>query len=60
MIKFKPENLNDTFKRFPRTLMDAFPHAPQWIEPMPLHEIVLYGLGLFVVAFLAILLILGG
>ena len=60
MIKFKPENLNDTFKRFPRTLMDAFPEAPQWIEPMPLHEVVLYGLAAFVVAFLAILLILGG
>ena len=58
MIKFKHHD--DTFKRFPRTLMDAFPEAPQWVEPTPLHEIVLYGLGLFVVAFLAILLILGG
>ena len=58
MIKFKHHD--DTFKRFPRTLMEAFPEAPQWIEPMPLHERVLYGLGLFVVAFLAILLILGG
>ena len=28
MIKFKPENLNDTHRRFPRTLSEAFPHAP--------------------------------
>ena len=60
MIKFKPENLNDTFRTFPRTLMEAFPKEPQWVEPMPLHEVVLYGLAAFVVAFLAILLILGG
>ena len=60
MIKFKPENLNDTFRTFPRTLMDAFPDAPKWQEPMPLHEVALYGLGLFVVGFLAVLLILGG
>ena len=60
MIKFKPENLNDTFRTFPRTLMEAFPEEPQWVEPMPLHEVVLYGLAVFVVAFLAILLILGG
>jgi hypothetical protein len=58
MIKFKHED--DTFKRFPRTLMEAFPKEPQWVEPMPLHEVVLYGLAAFVVAFLAILLILGG
>ena len=58
MIKFKHHD--DAFKRFPRTLMDAFPEAPQWVEPMPLHEVVLYGLAAFVVAFLAILLILGG
>ena len=58
MIKFKHHD--DTFKRFPRTLMEAFPEAPKWVEPMPLHEVVLYGLAAFVAAFLAILLILGG
>jgi len=56
MIKFKHHD--DTFKRFPRTLMDAFPEAPQWIEPTPLHEIVLYGLGLITLALLTFLLIL--
>ena len=57
MIKFKHED--DTFRTFPRTLMDAFPEAPQWIEPTPLHEIVLYGLGLFVVGFITVLLVMG-
>ena len=57
MIKFKHED--DTFRTFPRTLMDAFPKEPQWIEPMPLHEIVLYGLGLFVVGFITVLLVMG-
>ena len=56
MIKFKHHD--DAFKRFPRTLMDAFPEAPQWIEPTPLHEIVLYGLGLITLALLTFLLIL--
>ena len=57
MIKFKHHD--DTFKRFPRTLMEAFPKEPQWVEPMPLHEIVLYGLGLFVVGFITVLLVMG-
>ena len=57
MIKFKHED--DTFRTFPRTLMEAFPKEPQWIEPMPLHEIVLYGLGLFVVGFITVLLVMG-
>ena len=56
MIKFKHHD--DTFKRFPRSLMEAFPEAPQWVEPMPLHEIVLYGLGLIILALLTFLLIL--
>ena len=57
MIKFKHED--DTFRTFPRTLMEAFPKEPQWVEPMPLHEIVLYGLGLFVVGFITVLLVMG-
>ena len=58
MIKFKFHD--DNFRQFPRTLMDAFPDAPKWVEPTPLHEVVLYGLAAFVVGFLAVLLILGG
>ena len=57
MIKFKHHD--DTFKRFPRTLMEAFPKEPQWIEPMPLHEVVLYGLAAFVVGFITLLLVMG-
>jgi hypothetical protein len=56
MIKFKFHD--DNFRQFPRTLMDAFPEEPQWVEPMPLHEVVLYGLGLITLALLTFLLIL--
>jgi hypothetical protein len=56
MIKFKHHD--DTFKQFPRTLMDAFPEAPKWVEPTPLHEVVLYGLGLITLVLLTFLLIL--
>jgi hypothetical protein len=59
MIKFKPENLNDTFRTFPRTLMDAFPEEPEWVEPTPLHEVVLYGLAAFAAGLITLLLILG-
>ena len=58
MLKFKHHD--DNFRQFPRTLMDAFPEDPKWVEPTPLHEVVLYGLAAFVVGFLAVLLILGG
>ena len=57
MLKFKHHD--DTFKQFPRTLMDAFPDAPKWVEPMPLHEVVLYGLAAFVAGLITLLLILG-
>jgi hypothetical protein len=57
MLKFKHQD--DTFKQFPRTLMDAFPEAPQWKQPMPLHEVVLYGLAAFVAGLITLLLILG-
>jgi hypothetical protein len=57
MIKFKFHD--DNFRQFPRTLMDAFPEEPQWVEPMPLHEVVLYGLAAFVAGLITLLLILG-
>jgi len=57
MLKFKHHD--ETFKQFPRTLMEAFPEAPHWQKPMPLHEVVLYCLGAFVVGFITLLLILG-
>jgi len=58
MIKFKHHD--DTFKQFPRTLMEAFPEAPQWHKVTPLHEVVLYLLGFFVVCFLGVLFVMGG
>ena len=50
MIKFKPHD--DTFKRFPRTLMDAFPEAPQWQDEAPLADRVVIYLGYFVAGFM--------
>ena len=35
MIKFKPQYLNDTTRRFPRTLSEAFPSCPTWGEYQP-------------------------
>jgi hypothetical protein len=35
MISFKPEYLNDTPRRFPRTLSEAFPSCPSWGESKP-------------------------
>jgi hypothetical protein len=35
MITFKPESLNDTPRRYPRTLQQAFPHAPTWGQDVP-------------------------
>jgi hypothetical protein len=35
MISFKPEYLNDTSRRFPRTLSEAFPSCPSWGESKP-------------------------
>ena len=55
MIKFKHHD--DTFKRFPRTLMEAFPEAPQWQDEAPLHDKVLYAVGLFTLGFLTALLV---
>jgi len=57
MIKFKHHD--NTFRTFPRTLMDAFPEAPQWVEPMPLHEVILYCLAGFAAGLITLLLILG-
>lgn len=57
MIKFKPENLNDTTRMYPRTLRDAFPSNPEWQDEAPLHDKVLYAIGLFCIGFLTALLV---
>jgi hypothetical protein len=57
MIKFKPENLNDTPRRFPRTLSEAFPAAPAWQDEPPLSDRVLIYLCAFATGFLTALLV---
>lgn len=58
MIKFKPENLNDTPRRFPRTLAEAFPSCPSWGESAaPLADRVLIYLCAFATGFLVALVV---
>jgi len=57
MIKFKPESLNDTTRKFPRTLSEAFPSAPEWQESPNLADKVLVYLSLYVAGYLTALLV---
>ena len=59
MIKFKPESLNDTTRKFPRTLSEAFPSAPEWQDEAPLADRVVIYLGCFVAGYLLCLITLG-
>jgi len=58
MIRFKPENLNDTPRRYPRTLQQAFPHVPEWQDKPPLSDRVLIYLCAFATGFLTALIVL--
>ena len=55
MIKFKHED--NTFKRFPRTLMDAFPSAPKWQDKPHMADRIIVYLGCFVAGFLTALIV---
>lgn len=57
MISFKPEYLNDTTRRFPRTLQEAFPAAPAWQDEPPLSDRVLIYLCAFATGFLFALVV---
>jgi hypothetical protein len=57
MIKFKPQNLNDTPRRFPRTLQEAFPAAPAWQYEAPLSDRVLMYTCAFAAGFLFALVV---
>jgi len=57
MIKFKPEYLNDTTRKYPRTLREAFPSAPEWQEKPPIADRVMIYLGCFVAGYLTALLV---
>jgi len=56
MIK-APSPHNDTTRKFPRTLSEAFPSAPEWQEKPPLHDKVLGYLACFVAGYLLALLV---
>lgn len=56
MIK-APSPDNDTTRRFPRTLRDAFPSSPKWQDEAPLADRVLAYIAMFVVGFLTALLV---
>ena len=59
MIKFKPENLNDTPRRYPRTLQQAFPSNPEWVEKPHAADKVLGYLACFVAGYLLALFTMG-
>jgi len=56
MIK-APSPQNETTRRFPRTLPEAFPSSPQWQEKPPLSDRVLMYTCAFATGFLTALLV---
>jgi len=59
MITFKPESLNDTTRKFPRTLAEAFPSSPEWEEKPHAADKVMGYLACFVAGYLLALLTMG-
>ena len=55
MIK-APNPENNTTRKFPRTLQEAFPSAPEWQEKPPLADKVIVYLSLFIAGYLTALL----
>jgi hypothetical protein len=58
MIK-APSPDNDTTRRFPRTLRDAFPTAPTWQEEPHMADRIIVYLGCFVAGYLLGLFVRG-
>ena len=54
-----PSPENDTTRRFPRTLGEAFPSAPEWQEKPTLHDKVLAYIAMFVAGYLLALVVMG-
>jgi hypothetical protein len=52
-----PNPENDTTRKFPRTLQEAFPSAPEWQEKPPLHDKVLAYIAMYVAGYLTALLV---
>jgi hypothetical protein len=57
MIK-APSPDNDTTKRYPRTLREAFPSAPEWQDKPQLADKVVIYLGCLVAGYLTALLVI--
>jgi hypothetical protein len=58
MIK-APSPDNDTTRRFPRTLQEAFPSVPEWQDKPQLADRVVIYLGCFVAGYLLALITTG-
>ena len=56
MIK-APSPENDTTRKFPRTLSEAFPSAPEWQDKPPLADKVLAYIAMYVAGYLTALLV---
>jgi hypothetical protein len=56
MIK-APTPDNDTIRKYPRTLSEAFPSAPEWQESPNLADKVLAYIAMFVAGYLTALLV---
>lgn len=52
-----PSPDNDTTRKFPRTLAEAFPSAPEWQDEAPLADRVLAYIAMFVAGYLTALLV---
>lgn len=58
MIK-APSPDNDTTRRFPRTLQEAFPSAPEWQDKPHMADRIIVYLGCFVAGYLLALITMG-
>ena len=59
MQHIKLTDLNPTTRRYPRTLQEAFPSAPEWQDkPYMADKVVMY-LGCFVAGYLTALITMG-
>ena len=54
-----PSPENDTTRKFPRTLSEAFPSAPEWQDEPPLADKVLAYIAMFVAGYLLALVVMG-
>jgi hypothetical protein len=52
-----PSPDNDTTRKFPRTLSEAFPSAPEWQDKPLLHDKVLAYIAMYVAGYLTALLV---